>query len=125
MKQRPIKFRAWDNIHKCFDDTIAANILLQMHEPSEDVDKEYGTRFFLMQFTGLHDKNGKEIYESDIVQHEAWDYPFEIIFNQEYARFVCKMKSGLSHYIDHVRMFVVGNVYETPHLLNNTTPTPA
>ena len=64
------------------------------------------------QFTGLHDKNGKEIYEGDIVQHDDCKYPFEVIFNQKKAGFVCKTETGLTQYIDSERLKVVGNIYE-------------
>lgn len=68
-----------------------------------------------MEFIGLPDKNGKEIYEGDIVQHVDWNYPFVII--KEKARFVCKMKTGVTDYIDNERLEVIGNIYETPELL--------
>lgn len=118
---REIKFRAWDNVLKCFDSTVAANLLMQLHDEDEDLDEEYGKRFFLMQFTGLHDKNGKEIYEGDFVKHDAWNYPFKVVFNQHKARFVCELKSGLTQYIDYQRIEVMGNIYENPELV---TPTP-
>ena len=52
-----------------------------------------------------------EIFEGDLVQHNAWDYPFEVFFNQEKARFVCKLKTGLTQYIDYERLVVVGDVF--------------
>jgi uncharacterized phage protein (TIGR01671 family) len=64
------------------------------------------------QFTGLQDKNGKDIYEGDLVQHDDWNYPFEVIFNDEKARFVCKLQTGLTQYIDYQRLEVIGNIHE-------------
>jgi len=50
---REIKFRAWDKI------------LQKMYYPA---DLDYAETAILMQYTGLKDKNGKEIYEGDIVK---------------------------------------------------------
>lgn len=72
------------------------------------------------QFTGLQDKNGVDIYEGDIVQCDAWNYPFEVVFNNEKARFVCKLKTGLTQFIDGNGLVVIGNIYENPELI----PTP-
>lgn len=63
------------------------------------------------QFTGLLDKNGTKIFEGDLAQYDAWDYPFGVIFNDEKARFVCKLKTGLTQYIDYENLVVVGDVY--------------
>lgn len=70
------------------------------------------------QYTGLKDRNGKEIYEGDKTQHSAWDYPFTVIFDKEPARFVCKMRTGLTQCIDHKNIEVVGNIHDNKDLLN-------
>ena len=65
---REIKFRAWDKENKVmiypkgilFDGRVV-NFNCGILEPFEEYE--------LMQFTGLYDKNGKEIYEGDIIKY--------------------------------------------------------
>lgn len=91
---RQIKFRAWDAEQNKMIETFDGEY--QIHVNEEDGTVYCGGHLAngdwneppLMQFTGLYDKSGNEIFEGDIVQHDAWNYPFEIIFNKEKSRFV-------------------------------------
>lgn len=60
---REIKFRIWNDYDKkmiYWNELLKNNLANIFTIPSYDK--------WLMQYTGLHDKNGKEIYEGDIVQ---------------------------------------------------------
>jgi len=59
---REHKFRAWYKPTKVMGEPETIQDMTS-YTPSLDIDD----RFILMQYTGLHDKNGKEIYEGDIV----------------------------------------------------------
>ena len=81
----------------------------------------------IMQFTGLKDNNGKEIYEGDIVKHPDADEPedlgWEIIFeNYAFRGKMVRIIAGEGELTEFDNYFadceVIGNIYENPELLN-------
>lgn len=69
------------------------------------------------QYTGLKDKNGKEIYEGDIVKGTfyggpmpIYDYVFEIYWNE-------RTKGFMADYFESTECEVIGNMYDNPELL--------
>lgn len=122
---REIKFRGkrvgngeWVYGYYVIDPLGRNRIYLQPFEEASSNTYYFVTPETVGQYTGLKDKDGKEIYEGDLVKHDVWNYPFEVIFNQDKARFVCKMKSGLTQYIDHQGLFVTTNIHDNPELIN-------
>lgn len=82
----------------------------------------------LMQFTGLKDKNDKEIYEGDILTYKRsvgnWTGQFmttthKIVFNEEVFAFVMEYGSQYIKLRKHwgYEYEVIGNIYESPELL--------
>jgi hypothetical protein len=67
---REIKFRAWYKPTKVMGEPETIQEMTS-YTPSLDLDD----RFILMQYTGLKDKNGKEIYEGDILAYRS-DYEY-------------------------------------------------
>jgi uncharacterized phage protein (TIGR01671 family) len=135
---REIKFRAWDAEEKnfiCFD---ALDGILSK------CDETYRQRCVCKfeQFTGLHDKNGKEIYEGDILRlnydrtsgkpiegmvrwFQGNRHPEDGCYGMEYLGWVLSeyksMDPASESYhmsIESVRE-VIGNIHENPELLND------
>jgi len=123
---REIKFRAWDSINKIWIDPFKL-ILMRCGsvQSVESLDGEiYGThQVFLNQYTGLKDRNGKEIYEGDVLRG----------YGSAIKRFVVSFSNGsfvLYHNfgrwgllsrifeIEELPVEIIGNLYENPELLN-------
>ncbi len=124
---REIKFRAWDYTQYKMREVEA---LLSVCDGSWSVsydDENYTDDIELMQYTGLHDKNGKEIYEEDIVKQWCGEHPYmnmdDLEYESEYSTEIVKY-SGFGFFagdygIGEVELEVIGNIYENPELLED------
>lgn len=118
---REIKFRVWDKELNIWINNIGMkqnNVLTNGTE----------IRFHVMQFTGLQDKNGKDIYEGDLLEGVS-NNPFslgeksiyEIAWGVDsyYIKRTLFSIQELRNYCNN-NIEVVGNIYEHPHLINKT-----
>jgi uncharacterized phage protein (TIGR01671 family) len=116
MKRREIKFRAWI---QSFDDEnkneMCYDLAFEEYLPINDL---LANVKHLMQYTGIKDRTGKEVYEGDICKTWSSDFQEQIqSVSFEKGSFTFSyMGWPISEYPLY-GIEVIGNIYETPQLL--------
>jgi uncharacterized phage protein (TIGR01671 family) len=134
---REIKFRAWDKEGQEMYDVAMINweaeeIAYTDHPTGYEADALL-EQVELMQYTGLKDKNGKEIYEGDILKSLSQVFSeenqdaliSEVYYHDSYAAFYLlasnrdfEINEPLAQSIHNYEILeVIGNIYENPELL--------
>jgi hypothetical protein len=108
---REIKFRAWSNKNKRMVDLykitpLALDAALNM----DGLFLPFTPELILMQFTGLKDKNGTEIYEGDLLSHKYYSRPIQVTFSDG-----CFESEDVD--IRDRSLAVIGNIHQNPELL--------
>ena len=135
MKNREIKFRVWNGAEMIYDVTVGKFGVFYVNPTNNGLDPKdsasitpFTTKYHddtpVLQYTGMKDKNGKEIWEGDVIQftmiddaHELgvvrfseggyWTsqlqgYQEELLYAELNSNLICK---------------VIGNIYEHPNLI--------
>ncbi len=131
MNNREIKFRIWDKIGKVYRGNLYKYLInadtgeLEVWSFSDLYDEWYNTHegdehLVVQQYTGLKDKNGKEIYEGDIISGEFYDTEYhhsetikaQVVFNN--GAFNIAIREWHKPSLE-----IIGNIFENPELIKN------
>lgn len=124
---REIQFRAWNTVYKEMifgNEYCCGNYSFGWGSHNEELffggkTGEYDADYLILQqYTGLTDKNGKEIYEGDILQEDHFPFHKDVVFwasskdGYDFNGWLCKHFTPIDGYAK-----VIGNIYENPELL--------
>lgn len=119
---RAIKFRAWDMLKKRWSNYKINDGTVYFMDKNTGVwygsyNKRYKD-FNLMQYTGIKDKNGKEIYEGDIVVNSDGDYGYVFFKDGVYN----VRHDDYTGYLFAWDYEIKGNIYENLEMVKKKIP---
>lgn len=115
---RVLKFRAWDNKQKKMLYGVSIGTIKVWDENAPLISHEfsYSEDCIFEQYTGLTDKNGKEIYEGDLVK--CWDGENgEVCFCDISLQYIVKFADGDDEDLASCEAEIIGNIHENPELV--------
>lgn len=116
---RPLKFRVWDKANKKFYyyNGIFNSQLNHLTTFSKNnvVPDDYN-ELVIQQFTGLQDKNGKDIYEGDISKPSDFGFSMEVKWDNARAAYILYNVYCVWTFPQLEPIEVIGNIFENPEL---------
>ena len=117
MNQREIKFRVWDNVDYMSKPFTLYDLM------GSQAKIEFTHDCIVMQYTGLNDKDGQEIYEGDVVENHYPEktsdiYIVRFSLSDFGTRFeIVNHATGVNRWWKEATCRVIGNIYQNPELL--------
>ena len=125
---RQVKFRAWDKVNKKmhYDVGVLGGVVYVDFNGNKEYEEVSG--HVLMEYTGLKDKDGKEIYNGDILKlkEEVYrsnklitvDVYKRVFYHKRFGQYLLKDDIGYVEHITHAKVGnVVGNIFENVELI--------
>jgi uncharacterized phage protein (TIGR01671 family) len=141
---RELKFRVWNGMEMIYDVTVGKFGTFYVNPSNNGLDEKdsasltpfntkYSNTIPVMQFTGLKDKNGKEIYEGDLFENFTsgisgiveWSNELALFQTVQYIdgqEFTATIYSHQEGDFKNTNRKVVGNIYENPELFESLKP---
>ena len=136
---RELKFRAWDSITKKWlfgyeypnlgGFSMKGEVMLfgEYSRFFESIPIEDWDKIILMQYTGLKDKNGKEVYEGDVIRQSSDLCIIESCVGGFDCQMLVELKNGGTlrgsvynfSFLSEKYCEIIGNIYENPELCNH------